>query len=241
VKLPYRERNPQIIFFLPQPGERRYNTAEMVPWGDPATSTRKLLIMGKKIEKTLVDSVKAQASKLAKVPPILAKAAVRAVTVTPAKPVLAKATPVKKAPAVKVEVKAAKPVAEKPVTVKAAVAKAVTPKAAKPAAPKAPRAKTAPAPAQHATPAEIPAKPAAIPTAAPKAKPAPTSAPATPKAAPAAAPKAASAAPPVAAPTFEQIQTQAYFVAERRHALGLPGDAASDWIQAEKELLEASK
>ncbi len=49
------------------------------------------------------------------------------------------------------------------------------------------------------------------------------------------APKAKTAAK--SAPTHAEIQTQAYFVAQRRMANGLPGDAASDWIQAEKELL----
>ncbi len=53
------------------------------------------------------------------------------------------------------------------------------------------------------------------------------------------APKTKPAAKKSAKPTFEDIQKQAYFVAERRQALGLPGDAASDWIQAEKELLAA--
>lgn len=58
-------------------------------------------------------------------------------------------------------------------------------------------------------------------------------APTKPKAA--AKPKAKKAAKP----TFEEIQLQAYFVAERRLAAGLPGDSASDWIQAEQELLAA--
>jgi hypothetical protein len=37
-------------------------------------------------------------------------------------------------------------------------------------------------------------------------------------------------------PTVEQIQLRAYFIAERRKALGLHGDATSDWVQAEREL-----
>jgi DUF2934 family protein len=39
-------------------------------------------------------------------------------------------------------------------------------------------------------------------------------------------------------PTVEQIQLRAYFIAERRKALGLHGDATSDWVQAERELRE---
>lgn len=61
------------------------------------------------------------------------------------------------------------------------------------------------------------------------------------KAAPKAAPKAKPAAKKVAAPTFEEIQKQAYFVAERRLVNGLQGDSASDWIQAEKELISAAQ
>ena len=38
-------------------------------------------------------------------------------------------------------------------------------------------------------------------------------------------------------PTHAEIQTQAYFVAERRRKLHLPGDQASDWIEAERQLL----
>lgn len=56
-----------------------------------------------------------------------------------------------------------------------------------------------------------------------------------------AAPKAKPAAKKVAAPTFEEIQKQAYFVAERRLVNGLQGDSASDWIQAEKELISAAQ
>jgi Protein of unknown function (DUF2934) len=35
----------------------------------------------------------------------------------------------------------------------------------------------------------------------------------------------------------EQIRTRAYFIAERRHRLGLPGDASSDWLEAKRQLL----
>jgi hypothetical protein len=35
----------------------------------------------------------------------------------------------------------------------------------------------------------------------------------------------------------EQIRTRAYFIAERRHRLGLAGDASSDWLEAKRQLL----
>jgi len=42
---------------------------------------------------------------------------------------------------------------------------------------------------------------------------------------------------PVAKLTFEQIQLRAYFIAERRKSLGIGGNETSDWVQAERELL----
>jgi hypothetical protein len=39
-------------------------------------------------------------------------------------------------------------------------------------------------------------------------------------------------------PTFEQVQLRAYFISERRHKLGLPGDDSHDWLNAERELRE---
>ena len=38
-------------------------------------------------------------------------------------------------------------------------------------------------------------------------------------------------------PTDEQIRIRAYFIAERRHRLALPGDADSDWLEAKRQLL----
>jgi len=38
-------------------------------------------------------------------------------------------------------------------------------------------------------------------------------------------------------PSDEQIRTRAYFISERRHRLGLAGDASSDWIEAKRQLL----
>jgi len=40
-----------------------------------------------------------------------------------------------------------------------------------------------------------------------------------------------------AEPSDEQIRTRAYFISERRHRLGLPGDASSDWLDAKRQLL----
>ncbi len=36
--------------------------------------------------------------------------------------------------------------------------------------------------------------------------------------------------------TVEEIALKAYYIAERRSRLGLPGDSQSDWLQAEREL-----
>lgn len=36
--------------------------------------------------------------------------------------------------------------------------------------------------------------------------------------------------------TTEEIAIKAYYLAERRRHLGLPGDPESDWLQAEREL-----
>jgi len=39
-------------------------------------------------------------------------------------------------------------------------------------------------------------------------------------------------------PSDEEIRLRAYFIAERRFQLGLPGDSDSDWIEAKRQLLE---
>lgn len=39
-------------------------------------------------------------------------------------------------------------------------------------------------------------------------------------------------------PTNEDIALRAYFIAERRQALGWPGDSTGDWVEAERQLLE---
>jgi hypothetical protein len=37
-------------------------------------------------------------------------------------------------------------------------------------------------------------------------------------------------------PNDEQIRIRAYFIAERRHRLALPGNADSDWLEAKRQL-----
>ena len=39
-------------------------------------------------------------------------------------------------------------------------------------------------------------------------------------------------------PTDDEIRLRAYFLAERRHRLSLPGDSAHDWIEARRQLIE---
>lgn len=39
-------------------------------------------------------------------------------------------------------------------------------------------------------------------------------------------------------PSDEEIRLRAYFLAERRHRLSLPGDSANDWIEARRQLIE---
>jgi hypothetical protein len=41
-----------------------------------------------------------------------------------------------------------------------------------------------------------------------------------------------------AKPTVEQVALRAYFIGERRRNLGMPGDETSDWVAAEREILE---
>jgi hypothetical protein len=54
-----------------------------------------------------------------------------------------------------------------------------------------------------------------------------------------------SAAKPAAArlvePTDDEIRIRAYFLAERRHQLSLPGDSAHDWIEARRQLIEEAQ
>jgi hypothetical protein len=50
----------------------------------------------------------------------------------------------------------------------------------------------------------------------------------------------ASSAPALREPTDEEIRIRAYFLAERRIQLSLPGDSAHDWIEARRQLIEES-
>ncbi|PYI90938.1 MAG: hypothetical protein DME97_15520 [Verrucomicrobia bacterium] len=55
-------------------------------------------------------------------------------------------------------------------------------------------------------------------------------------------PPATSVAKPAAShpvePTDDEIRLRAYFLAERRQKLSLPGDSAHDWIEARRQLIE---
>ena len=72
-------------------------------------------------------------------------------------------------------------------------------------------------------------------TSAKKKKPAPAKKPSTKQSTTSAAKPAASR--PVE-PTDDEIRLRAYFLAERRHKLSLPGDSAHDWIEARRQLIE---
>jgi hypothetical protein len=98
---------------------------------------------------------------------------------------------------------------------------------------------------QSAEPSKVPAaaKPAAkaASKAAPKKVAVPkTTASAEPK--PAKAPalrakvKAAAVTKPTVSITPADIALRAYFIAEKRQKLGLPGDSTSDWVEAERQL-----
>ena len=50
--------------------------------------------------------------------------------------------------------------------------------------------------------------------------------------------KKAPSAPALREPTDEEIRIRAYFLAERRLQLSLPGDSAHDWIEARRQLIE---
>lgn len=52
-------------------------------------------------------------------------------------------------------------------------------------------------------------------------------------------PKAATATPAVEIPHIsrEDIQLRAYFISERRETMGWPGNASTDWIEAESQLI----
>ncbi|MEI6033922.1 MAG: DUF2934 domain-containing protein [Verrucomicrobiae bacterium] len=53
--------------------------------------------------------------------------------------------------------------------------------------------------------------------------------------------KADGAAKPSPAITCDDIGLRAYFIAERRHKMGWPGDSTSDWVEAERQLRSEGK
>jgi len=48
--------------------------------------------------------------------------------------------------------------------------------------------------------------------------------------------KAAAVTKPAASITPADIALRAYFIAEKRQKLGLPGDSTNDWVEAERQL-----
>jgi hypothetical protein len=50
--------------------------------------------------------------------------------------------------------------------------------------------------------------------------------------------KKAQSPSPLREPSDDEIRLRAYFLAERRHQLSLPGDSAHDWIEARRQLIE---
>jgi hypothetical protein len=58
---------------------------------------------------------------------------------------------------------------------------------------------------------------------------------------PAAKKSTSPASKPAIEPSDEQIRLRAYFLAELRHKLSLPGDSNHDWIEARRQLIEEAK
>jgi hypothetical protein len=54
-------------------------------------------------------------------------------------------------------------------------------------------------------------------------------------------PRSSAKAVKPANPTDEEVRLRAYFVSERRHRLGLAGDASSDWLEAKRQLLSEAE
>jgi hypothetical protein len=46
---------------------------------------------------------------------------------------------------------------------------------------------------------------------------------------------------PAAEPTDDEIRIRAYFIAERRMRLSLPGDSDHDWIEARRQHIEEAQ
>jgi hypothetical protein len=99
-------------------------------------------------------------------------------------------------------------------------------------------------PEPSVTPAVAPKaakKPGMTSSAAPKAVKKPASATVRKKAAVSAKPRKTTSrkkpAPAESAVSDEAIRLRAYFLAEKRAGLGLPGDSSSDWLEARRQLL----
>jgi Protein of unknown function (DUF2934) len=58
---------------------------------------------------------------------------------------------------------------------------------------------------------------------------------------PAAKKSSSPASKPAIEPSDEQIRLRAYFLAELRHKLSLPGDSNHDWIEARRQLIEEAQ
>jgi hypothetical protein len=58
---------------------------------------------------------------------------------------------------------------------------------------------------------------------------------------PAAKQSTSPASKPAFEPTDEQIRLRAYFLAELRHKLSLPGDSNHDWIEARRQLIDEAQ
>jgi hypothetical protein len=108
-----------------------------------------------------------------------------------------------------------KPAAAKSVVPPAPAVTAVPAKAAVPVKP-APAAKRAAKPVTKAKPAAKATKAAVTKTLVTKPK------------------RTAKSAPSF---THEDVALRAYFISEKRHSLGLPGDEHQDWVEAERQLL----
>jgi hypothetical protein len=93
----------------------------------------------------------------------------------------------------------------------------------------------APSASDKTSAAEPKRKPRAAAATAKKKKPAAPKKPATAKQ------PATTASKAVAEPTDDQIRLRAYFLAERRHRLSLPGDSNHDWIEARRQLIEEAQ
>jgi hypothetical protein len=58
---------------------------------------------------------------------------------------------------------------------------------------------------------------------------------------PAAKQSVAAASKRTTEPLDDEIRLRAYFIAERRHKLSLPGDSNHDWIEARRQLIEEAQ